>query len=519
MKKHLYELLTYHTASGHLRVWYLCAGSEGYQSRADDTPSSVTWLPLVGQWAEVIVQASGDAGGRAPKRDDLTLMNVRVSDALPRYANVHDVTAGTWLRVELGVRPLNPLLTDHVIQRVTEKEVEADAAYGTAVTVWSARAGMPALERTAIKLPLYDRQADFDTPVQTLRYAGTGGYEGPAELKDTLKEDALGHVPMASPTYLGIVGGLHRWGCSGGRPIEDVPRGWSLGVAVTKTAGTPASNQYAVDLATGHIATAVKYEDFRVEVKGRKFAGVWKRHIGDLTAALAIEAGIVTAADAGGIDATPRTVGVYLPAGDGRTHKDLYDKLVGSVARGRWYVGLDDGLVVTRLPRAADAAPTRTYRRDTGGTPGLKPLTRSNTPPAKQVVLRYAETPNAVTKTAPDATAADTALWVQPWRETASTTDAGIVAAYGAGAKVATIDTALTLEADAVAELPAWVAEKADPPQPYELKVRDGAPGLWIGGAVTVFDDIAGFETGGTLVIYGRTNRDRGGGATLYGEG
>lgn len=520
MKLRLYELSTHHWADGHTHVWYLCAGSKGYQSWASDTPASVTWLPLVGQWASVLVQAAGGEGGSAPKRDDLSLINVRSADTLPRYANVWDATAGLWLRVPLGVRPLNPLLTDYAIRTITEKEVDEAAPYASAVTVWTARAGLPAPDgRTGIKVPLYDRQADFDDPVQVDRYQGTGGLEGPAELKDVLKEAPIGHCPLAAPTYLGIIDGLHVWSVGGGRAIQAVPRAWSLAVPVVPTTGTPSAGQFRVDLTTGLIRTAVKYDDFRVEVQGRLFGGVWKHLIGETVAALALEAGLVSTVDTAGMDSTPRTVGVYLPAGDGRSHRDVYDKLVGSVARGRWYIGLSDQLVVTRLPRGAGAASSRSYSTSDGSTPGAKPLTRSNTPPAKQVVLRYAENPNPVSQTAYDATdAADVAVWTKQWREVAGETDAAIVAAYGKGAKVATVETALTVAAEAAAELPAWEAEKQDPPQPYEVKVRDGAPGLWIGDGFTVTDDIAGFEAGATLVCYGRTNRDRGGGATLYGE-
>ena len=469
MKLRLYELSTHHWADGHMHVWHLCAGSKGYQSWASDTLASVTWLPLVGQWASVLVQAAGGEGGSAPKRDDLSLINVRSADSLPRYANVWDATAGLWLQVPLGVRPLNPLLTDYAIQTITEKEVDEAAPYASAVTVWTARAGLPAPDgRTGIKVPLYDRQADFDDPVQVDRYQGTGGYEGPAEMKDVLKEVPLGHVPKAVPTYLGIIDDLHRWSIGGGRAIQGVPRAWAFGVRMTQTAGAPTSNQYAVDLATGIITTAVKPEGFRVEVQGRTFGGIWKRYIGELTAALALEAGLVTSVDIAGMDATPRTVGVYLSAGDGRSHKDVYDKLVGSVARGRWYIDLSDQLVVARLPRGAGAASSRSYSTADGSTPGAKPLTRSNTPPAKQVVLRYAENPNPVTQTAYDATdPGDIAFWTSQWREVAGETDAAIVAAYGKGAKVATVETSLSLASDAAAELPAWVAEKMSPPLPY----------------------------------------------------
>ncbi|MBY6263941.1 hypothetical protein EI613_18745 [Azospirillum sp. 412522] len=525
MDIHLYDLVAYHKASGHLHRWPLCAGSVAYQSRSDDDPASVTWLPLAGQWPSVAITAAAD-GARA-QVDDLRLINVRQTDDLPRHASVYDMTAGTWLRVPLGARPLNPLLTDYIVQAVTERVVAAGAPLDTAVTVWQAKAGMISPDVTELKLPVYDRQLDFDTPIQKeeAKYAGTGGYEGPETLKNALKERCFGHCPMVQPTYLGIVdfgsgagGLLHVWSVNGGLPVEDVPRGWSGGVAVGRTAGIPGSNQFRVDLATGRIHTAVHYEDFRVEVKGDKSGGVWRRHIGEVIAFLATtHGGIVSAADVGGMDVTPRTVGLYLPAGDGRTHRDAYGKLVGSVPRGRWFVDLQDRLVVTRLPRASAVAPTRTYSKVSGATDGLKPTAGSSVTPTKRVTVLYAENPNA-TAAAVAATPADTALWTQQWRESDSATDPVIEAGYGVSAKTDRIETALTLKADADAEAPLWLAERAWPPQSYSLKVRDGAPGLWIGGAVTVVDDIAGFETGGPLVITGRTNRDRGGGATLYGE-
>lgn len=526
MDIHLYDLVAYHKATGHQHRWPLCAGSRGYQSRSDDDPASVTWLPLVGQWPSVAVTAAAD--GAKAQIDDLRLINVRQTDNLPRHASVFDITAGAWLRVPLGVRPLNPLLTDYIVQSVTERVVIAGAPLSTAVTVWRAKAGMIAPDVTELKLPVYDRQLDFDTPIQKddAKYAGTGGYEGPTTLKNVLKERCFGHCFMVQPTYLGIIdqgsgngGLLHVWSVNGGRAVEDVPRGWSGGVAVDKTAGIPGSNQLRVDVSTGRIHTAVHYEDFRVEVKGDKTGGVWRRYIGEVIAFLAIQhGGIVTAADVSGMDATPRTVGLYLPAGDGRMHRDAYGKLVGSVPRGRWFIDLQDRLVVTRLPRATAVTPTRTYSKASGSTDGLKPTAGSDVVPTKKVTVLYAENPSANTTAAADATADNAALWTQQWRESESATDPVIAAAYGVSAKTDRIETALTLKADADAEAPLWLAEKAWPPQSYSLKVRDGAPGLWIGGAVTVVDDIAGFEAGGPLVITGRTNRDRGGGATLYGE-
>jgi hypothetical protein len=378
--------------------------------------------------------------------------------------------------------------------------------------------------RTDLRLPVWDRQKDFDTPVQTDRYAGTGGAEGPAGLADLTRERCLGWCPLVVPTYLGIdpVTGKHMYSVSGGRPIEGVPRAWDKASAYTLVTGTPASiGQYSVDPATGRIlvgGSGDKPEDFRCEVKGEKPGGVWPRHIGAVIAHLATAADLADTVDVTSIDAVPRTVGVYLPAGAATTHREVYDRLAGSVPRGRWFTDLEDRLVVTRLPRAADATPVASYRQATGETPGLKPLTGSAAAPAKQVVLRYAENPSPSDQTAGGATADDVALWSKQWREVASAVDAGVAAAWGAAARVETVETALTLAADAAAELPGWLAETSAPAQPYELKVRDGAPGRWIGDAVAVTDTVAGFEAGAAVVITGRTNRDRGGGATLYVE-
>lgn len=518
MDMHLYDLVAYHKATGHQHRWHFCAGSRGYQSRSDDNPASVTWLPVVGEWSGVAVQAAAD--GAKAEIADLRLMNVRdAEDTLPRHANVYDITAGAWLRPQLGSRPLNSLLTDYTVQSVTERVLDDAAPLSTAVTIWRAKAGLIGPGRTELRLPLYDRQLDFDTPIQKddAKYGGTGGYDGPANLKNTLKERCFGWRPFVQPTYLGIVGGYHRWSVNGGKPIEDVPGGWSGAVVVSKTAGTPGAAQFSVDVATGYITTSIHYEDFRVEVKGDKTGGVWRRYIGEVIAHLATtEGGIVSSADVSGMDATPRVIGLYLPAGDGRTFRDAFGKLVGSVPRGRWFVDLADRLVVTRLPRANAATSTRSYVKASGITDGLKPVSGSTVIPTKRVTVLYAENPNASSAAAVDATADNAALWTQQWRESDSATDGQVAAAWGVSAKIDRIETALTLKSDADAEAPLWLAEKANPPQPYELKVADGAPGLWIGGGVTVIDDVAGFEAGAVAVVTGRTNRDRGGGATLY---
>ena len=521
MKVRLIDLTLFHRPSGHRHRLPL-ATFPGYQSGPADSPANVTWLPLVtaGADASVSIGSLGAADGQAELRiGDLVLRNETSRNPGQRFANLQNLDTGAWLRLALDDRPLNLLLTgDYVIQAVTEREIEDGAPLAEAVTIWTARVGQPKPKRTEIALPIYDQRLDYDTPIQTERYKGTGGYEGPAEMKDTLKELPLGHCPMARPTYLGIIDGFHRWSVGGGKPVQDVPRGWSSGVGVTRQSGaTPADNaHFTVDLASGIITTTVKYADFRVEVLGRKFAGTYRRTIGELIAALATGAGLAGTVDSAGMDAVPRTVGLFLAAGDGTTHAAAYAKFVGSVPRGGWYVGTAGQLVVTRVPRPNAAAAVRGYSSAAGTTTGLQYVEGQHNPPAKQVVLRCAHNPSPSSSAATDATAADATRWTREWVEVPSATDAAIAAAWGSSAKVATVETALTFSADAAAELPGWVAELSAPPTLYELPALDGAPGIWIGDTVTVEDDIAGFADGAPVVVYGRTIADRSGGATLY---
>ena len=520
MRVRLVDLDCYHLASGHRHRWSLSA-HPGYQSGPDDASPNVTWLPLLksGADASVSIGSLGASDGQAELRiGDLVFANEATRNPAARYANVLDLDTCSWLRVALDDRPLNLLLTDYVIQSITERDIEEGAPLAEAIAVWTARAGRPKPKRTEIALPVYDFRLDFDTPIQTERYKGTGGYEGPASLKDTLKEIPLGHCPMAKPTYLGIIDGYHRWSVGGGKAVQGVPRGWSDGVAVTLQGGaTPSDNaHFTVNLATGIITTTVFYDDFRVEVLGRLFGGVYRRTIGELIAALATGAGLATTVDIAGMDATPRTVGLFLPAGDETSHAAAYAKFVASVPRGGWYVGTAGQLVVTRVPLPGGTAPVRRYSAAAGTTTGLEYVEGQFSPPANQVVVRFARNPSPASSADEFATTDDRARWTKEWLEAASTVDATITAAWGNAAKPATIETALTLRADAEAELPGWLAERSAPPTLYELPALDGAPGVWIGDTVMVEDDIAGFDGGAAVVVYGRTIANRDGSATLY---
>lgn len=522
MKVRLLNLVAYHHATGHLHRWHLST-QPGYQSRAGDDPAAVAWLALVKTPPRVSVSVTtwGRTGGDAKvEPGTIGLWNGVAADRnVPRYANVYDLTAGVWLRVPLPSRPLNLLVTDYTVQSVTELVVEQGAPFSSAVPTCRLRVGFPALSGSEIQYPAWDTRRDYDTPFapEGLTYAGTGGYEGPASLKGTTKERCIGVVPRVTPTYLGVVDGLHRWGVSGGRPIHGVPAGWSSAVPLVLVAGAPTAGQYSVNLSTGIIATSARYEDFRVAVAGETAAdGSWPCTIGALVRHVATAAGLATVVDITGIESTPRTVGYYVPAGDGTTIRAVCDALTGSVARGGWYVGIAGTLVVTRLPRPADVVPVRTIRVGIAGRgeATMTPLDADRTVPVKQVIVLCAETPTPGTA-APAASADDVALWETQWREAPSAVNAVVAAAWGRAAQVERLPTRLADLAGGQAEAPLWLEELSGAPQPYTVRVYDGAPGIIIGHGILLVGDMPGYEDGATAVVYGR-REEPDGSATLF---
>ncbi len=523
MKVRLLNLTAYHRPTGHLHLWPLST-QPGYQSRATDDPPAVTWLPLVKRAARVSVSVTtwGRTGGDAKvEPGTITLSNAVPGDHnVPRYINIFDLTAGQWLRVPLPARPLNLLLTDYVVQFAQEYVIEQGAAYATAVPTCRLRFGIPELSSgSEIQLPAWDPRRDYDTPFapEDITYAGTGGYEGPEALKGMTRERCVGLVPMVTPTYLGVIDGLHRWGASGGRAIHGVPKGWSGAVAMTQVGGTPTAGQYSVNLSTGIIATSTKYDDFRVSVEGELAAdGSWPHTIGPVIRHIATTAGLATTVDVTGIEGQPRTVGYYVGAGDGTTIRAVNDALTGSVARGGWYEDTAGTLVVTRLPRPADVVLVRTIRVgiEGRGEATMTPLEADRDVPAKQAIVRFAETASPGTA-APAATADDTALWTNQWREAPSAVNAVVAAAWGRAAVVERPETKLALRADADAEAPLWLEELSGAPQPYEVRVRDGAPGIVIGQGIRIIGDMPGYEAGAAAIVYGR-REEPDGSATLF---
>ena len=122
----------------------------------------------------------------------------------------------------------------------------------------------PEADRNEMTLRLRDPRELLDRPITTETYAGTGGLEGPAELKGTTKPKAYGHLTGVAPILLdapNLPGGannlLYQWSASSVLAVTAV---YDKGVALAFDPGAintavpwNALGKYRVDLTNGTI--------------------------------------------------------------------------------------------------------------------------------------------------------------------------------------------------------------------------------------------------------------------------
>ena len=100
---------------------------------------------------------------------------------------------------------LNALADDYFDgRRLTLKQGDSAAAYGTFTTILSATIETASFERERVSLRLRDRSVELDKPFGTVKYAGNNalpaGTEGTADdLKDKYKPRLLGRVALMAP--------------------------------------------------------------------------------------------------------------------------------------------------------------------------------------------------------------------------------------------------------------------------------------------------------------------------------
>ena len=194
-----------------------------------------------------------------------------------------------------------------------------------------------------VTVRLRDWQHKLDKPVQGTLYAGTGGDEGGSDLTGVRKPLAFGRVLNVRPVM--VDPGAGRYQVHGGA-IDDVDALYVGGIAYTKIVGTPAANQYAVDVATGFVTVggAPLTEQVTCDVKGAKPSGTYLTSVADIVQEIATRQGGLSA---GNLDsasftalntANSATVGIYIDGASNKTVLEVLDELIASIGG---YYGFD----------------------------------------------------------------------------------------------------------------------------------------------------------------------------------
>jgi hypothetical protein len=319
----------------------------GFVTTPAESPANTYWdrrieVPLV---VEQSLFAGADAGGRSEiSVGQITLANEDGAlDALAGY---------DWdgRLIELRFSALaNPALADFAV-----------AFSGTAERL------VPGDE---IAIEVRDLQILLDEPYQPARFAGTGGAEGPAELKDRRKPRVMGVVRQFTPLLLNEPAQV--W-CFGDGPVGGPLEVRDAGVLLTAgadfasyaalTAATIGAGTYGTCNALGLLRLAVPPSGvLTIDAEGAKPAGtVLKRfadiavHVVDTATTLApgdFATGTVAALNA----LCPQTLGHWYDGSADLTVRGVLDDLAESI--GAFY-GFDDSrkIVLGRLDAPAATA-------------------------------------------------------------------------------------------------------------------------------------------------------------------
>jgi hypothetical protein len=153
-----------------------------------------------------------------------------------------------------------------------------------------------------VKLNLKVNTEPFDADVLTLKYAGTGGAEGDANLKDKVKPFLLGRKFNVEPVLINAVDNVLQF--SGYGEIQAVTALFERGSAFGASSGNYATYAalVAATIAPGHWATclaqgmvrlgAPPYSVITGDVDGDKAGGTWRRKTGEIIQRIASNSGV-----------------------------------------------------------------------------------------------------------------------------------------------------------------------------------------------------------------------------------
>lgn len=473
----LAELDGWHGASGAVRTVRLCTAA--WRDWTDPTP----WWPLLlpaGGWT-LAATAPGEVDGSTRVEVGELQLDERppANDPFgtPRLTELLDGMRLVGWPVRLyAVQPGRPLSERVPLGRLTVGEVER--------------------RRYARVLRPRDRAADLDVRAAGPgAYAGTGGAEGEAALKDKGKELLIGRVRHFEPTYLGMDGGAHLYSATGGRPmggyVEVRSRGRRIAAEVTTT---PAAGQWRQDAATGRLWVGPgDVGTVTCAARGVTVGGVVAETAGAVatflatTASGALSAAEVDAVAAASLDAGGRKLARWFPAGDGATLRAVLDE-IGRSVRADWFMTPGGILTFARRGRPpAGAVPTATLR---AGVDFVQAVTRDRVDgiPPRRARLRYAQNGRTLggNDLVEDVPAAEKSAITTEWLETVSPEDPATVAACPID-REETIETLLSDAAEAAAEALARRDEGVDAPDLYDLPMRR-LPTERVGQLVRILD-------------------------------
>lgn len=387
--------------------------THGYTTAPSDTPASTHYdARLVGdvQFEQAVGIGRGFVGRAALGFGELALW-----DGDGELASLLDAYA-------IDGRELRLLVAD-----ATGKGIGNWPASASLSVIFGGSAAGWRREVDLVRVRLRDAVSRLDVPAQLELYGGTGGVDGPEQLRGLPKPQAWGECFNVEPVYLGVADlgfGLLATFQVHYRAIDDVTAVRERGAEITRVTTAPGIGQYVVIPASGVFQLGFTPAGaITADVRGD--ASPWYAFTpGKIAQRLAVDlCGMATSdiddASADDFDAaTGGAVGVYVGTGERARVIDIVEAVVGGA--GGYITQTRDGRLRLGVLAAPDLEAHATL--EAGDIRGVAPvdLPDSINPPPKRVEVGYARN-YAPSSDLAGAVASDArAALAQPWRSAAA---------------------------------------------------------------------------------------------------
>lgn len=363
----------------------------------------------------------------------------------------------------------------------------------------------------AIRVRLRDTLSKLQVPAQASTFAGTGGVEGPPNLKGIPKPQAWGQVFNVTPVYLGVTdlgaGTLATFAVHY-RAIDAVSAVRERGGALTEvTSGTPGIGQYRTFPALGVFQVGfTPAGTITADVRGDA-SPFYAFTVGKLVRRIATDIAAFSSStdfdDASFDDfdfAREGAVGIYVAAGERLEAIDLVERLAGGA--GGFLTQTRAGKLRIGVLAPPDVTPHTSL--DAADIRNLAPADLPDTidPPPKRTEVGY-----SLNYTPSDDLAAsisgDLRSWLaQPWRSAAAFSGT-VAATYALAPNMALFGSAFADEAPAQAMADAFLALYAPGRRRFRLVTGRYLGQLELGYTVNVTWPLYGLSSGWRGIVEG----------------